>query len=194
MPKPLVNIKVTQLFFDRPRVTRAVDRAKRQALSKSGAAIRVNAKRAMEASARVGRIAESSLPKDLRERRMRVNKIRSKKGQRRLRPLRKSSRPGEAPAAPRSSPLNKLTFFSYDPRSDSVVVGPVGFRNSTAPNTLEFGGRATVTRRRRRPRNDGKRVIESRRVRIEARPYMGPALKKELPGIPRAWSNSVRGG
>jgi len=156
MAAPLASMKVKALFFDRPKVKRAVDRAQRRALSKAGAFIRQRARTSM----------------------------RKRKG---------SAPPGSPPYAHEGS-LRRLLFFAYDPASGSVVVGPVGFRNSTAPNTLEFGGRATVTRRRRRPRNDGKRVIESRRVRIEARPYMGPALKKELPGIPRAWSNSVRGG
>jgi len=67
------------------------------------------------------------------------------------------------------------------------VVGPVGFRRSSAPNVLEFGGRTTIVRRRR-----GKR--ESRAVTIKARPYMGPALEKEAPNLPKVWKNSVRGG
>ena len=28
--------------------------------------------------------------------------------------------------------------------------------------------------------------------RIEARPYMGPALQKEMPNLPALWANSVR--
>ena len=58
--------------------------------------------------------------------------------------------------------------------------------SSNAPKILEFGGTTVATRRIK-----GRRV--RRRARIEARPYMGPALKKELPKLPRLWRNSVRG-
>jgi len=30
-------------------------------------------------------------------------------------------------------------------------------------------------------------------VKVDARPYMGPALKRELPKLPKPWANSVRG-
>lgn len=151
----MIDMRVTALFFDRPRVRRAVDRAQRRALSRAGAFVRQRARTSM----------------------------RRRRG---------SSLPGAPPHAHEGS-LRRLLFFAYDPGADSVVVGPVRLRRpGAAPNVLEFGGRMTVARRR--TRRDGKRVIESKRVRIEARPYMGPALRKELPNIPRAWANSVRGG
>ena len=153
MPSPLIEMRVKHLFFDRPKVKRAVDRAQRRALSKAGAFIRQRARTSM----------------------------RKRRG---------SAPPGQPPHAHEGS-LRRLLLFGYDRASDSVVVGPVGFRRGGAPSTLEFGGRATVTRRR--TMRDGKRVIKSKRARIEARPYMGPALKKELPNIPKAWANSVRG-
>lgn len=158
MAAPLFDMRVKDLFFDRPKVQRAVDRARRRALSKAGAFIRQRARTSM----------------------------RRRRG---------SSEPGSPPHAHEGS-LRRLLFFAYDPSADSVVVGPVGFRRSDAPNTLEFGGAATVTRRRTRPRSGGKRVVESLpggRVRIEARPYMGPALRKELPNLPKSWASSVRG-
>ncbi|MGD9692391.1 MAG: hypothetical protein AB7G17_13220 [Phycisphaerales bacterium] len=156
MAAPLFDMRVKDLFFDRPKVQRAVDRARRRALSKAGAFIRQRARTSM----------------------------RRRRG---------SSAPGSPPHAHEGS-LRRLLFFAYDPSADSVVVGPVGFRRSDAPNTLEFGGAATVTRRRTRPRSGGTRGVESRRVRIEARPYMGPALRKELPNLPKPWASSVRGG
>ncbi len=107
-----------------------------------------------------------------------------------MRRRRGSAPPGRPPYAHEGS-LRRLLFFAYDPRGDSVVVGPFGFSRSEAPNVLEFGGRTTVTRRRTRA--GGRRVVEKRRVRIEARPYMGPALRKELPNIPKPWASSVQG-
>lgn len=47
MASPLIDMRVKALFFDRPKVRRAVDRAKRQALSKAGAFIRQRARTSM---------------------------------------------------------------------------------------------------------------------------------------------------
>jgi len=154
MARPLVIMKVKAIFFDRPKVRRGADRAKRRALSKAGAFIRQRAR----------------------------TSIRKRKG---------ASPPGQPPRSHEGS-LRRLILFGFGRASDSVVVGPARLnRPGEAPNVLEFGGRTTITRRR--TKKNGRRVLESRRVRIAARPYMGPALKKELPNIPKAWANSVRG-
>jgi phage gpG-like protein len=137
------------LFFDRPKVTRAVDKAKRQALSRAGAFIRTTAR--------------SSIRK------------------------RKTSAPPGRPPHSHTGLLKRFIFFGYDPATDSVVVGPVGFKRSNAPNVLEFGGTTVVERRT-------KGTKRRRRVRIGARPFMGPALEKERPKFPVLWRNSVRGG
>lgn len=143
-------MRITSLFFDRPAVARAVDRAKRGVLSRAGAFIRQRAR----------------------------TSIRSRKG---------SASPGSPPHSHEGS-LRRLILFGYDARSDSVVVGPVGFRGSVAPRALEFGGRTTVAPRRRGAR-------EARRtIRIAARPYMQPALEKERPRLPALWRDSVRKG
>jgi len=144
----VIDMRIQQLFFDRPRVTRAVDRAKRQALSRAGAFVRQRAR----------------------------TSIRKRKG---------SSEPGSPPFSHEGS-LRRFILFGYDPRSESVVVGPVGFRRSRAPEALEYGGPTTIYRRRR-----GRLVRE--RVRIESRPFMRPALERELSQLPAVWRNSVRG-
>ena len=100
-----------------------------------------------------------------------------------------SAPPGKPPYAHEGS-LRRLVFFAYDRGSESVVVGPVGFGRSKAPSALEFGGRVTIKQRRRRA--SGKRVVTSRRVRIQPRPFMAPALAKEASQLPKAWRNSVR--
>jgi len=146
-------MRVKNLFFDRPAVQRAIDPARRRALSKAGAFVRQRAKTSM----------------------------RKRRG---------TSRPGQPPFAHEGS-LRRMVLFGYDPRTESVVVGPVGFRRNGssggAPSVLEFGGRATVVRRR-----GGKRTKQA--VRIAARPYMRPALEKEASNLPKVWRNSVRGG
>ena len=103
-----------------------------------------------------------------------------------IRPRKGTSRPGNPPYSHVGS-LRRLILFGYDAGSDSVVVGPVGFKRSTAPNALEFGGKATIFRRMK-----GKLVREQ--VPIAARPYMTPALKREQHRLPTLWRNSVRGG
>lgn len=146
----MIDLRIKSLFFDRPKVQRAMDRAKRRSLSRAGAFIRQRAR----------------------------TSIRKRKRQ---------SRPGQPPSS-HTGLLRRFILFGYDRRSDSVVVGPVGFRRSRAPNVLEFGGRTTVESRRR----GGRR--QKRTVRIAARPYMRPALEKERSQLPAVWRNSVRGG
>ncbi|MBP7746998.1 MAG: hypothetical protein KA383_12785 [Phycisphaerae bacterium] len=103
--------------------------------------------------------------------------IRTKKG---------SAPPGKPPHSHEGS-LRRLIYFGYDPASNSVVVGPVGFKRGTAPNVLEFGGKTEIQRRRH-----GK-VVRTR-VTIDRRAFMGPALEKERPQLPKRWGGSVRGG
>ena len=67
------------------------------------------------------------------------------------------------------------------------MAGPVGLRDSEAPHVLEFGGTTTVEEGPRRKRR-------KRRVKIEARSYMGPALEAEKDKLPAMWRGSVRGG
>jgi len=96
-----------------------------------------------------------------------------------------TSKPGNPPYSHEGS-LRRLILFGYDRSSDSVVVGPVGFRQGAAPNVLEFGGTTTVVRKRR-----GR--ADKRRASIDKRPYMGPALEKEAHRLPKMWAGSVRG-
>lgn len=146
----MIDMRIKGVFFDTRAVRRAVDPAKRRALSRGGAFIRQAAK----------------------------TSIRKRKG---------TSKPGQPPHS-HVGDLRRLILFGYDRRTESVVVGPVGFARSEAPNVLEFGGRTVVTRRRR----SGK--VDRRRVRISSRPYMAPALERERPNLPKPFANSIRGG
>ncbi len=165
----MVDIRIKQLFFDRPKVQRAVDAARRRVLSKAGAFIRQAAK----------------------------TSIRKRKG----------------PAPPGSPPhshvglLRRFILFGYDRQTDSVVVGPVGFARSNVPHLLEFGGRVRTRTSRLIPvgeiRRDKRGPFKARkRVRVpagttlvyEPRPFMGPALTRELPKFHELWHNSIRAG
>lgn len=88
------------------------------------------------------------------------------------------SLPGNPPHARRaSSPLKRLLLFSYEPRTQGVVIGPAAFGDAEAPGTLEFGGTVKPSRRRK-----GRRPV--RPATIKARPFMGPAFDTTLAKIP----------
>lgn len=147
----MINIEVKQLWFDSPRVIRAVDKAKRRVLSRAGAWIRNFARYSMRRA--------------------------PKKGP-------KHSRPGKPPFV-HTGLLKNFLFFSWDPTSKTVVVGPEKLGAGEAPRTLEYGGPVRAKRWRR-----GKRVVVAGFVK--PRPYMAPALAAELPMLPARWRDSVR--
>lgn len=166
----MIDLRIKKLFFDRPKVRRAVDNAKRGVLARAGAFIRQTAR----------------------------TSIRKRKG---------TSPPGEPPHS-HLGLLRRFILFGYDERTDSVVVGPAKLaKTGDAPHILEFGGTTVAKRtmvvrvgdtgRDRRGRfTRGKRRLVKAGTRLvyKRRPYMGPAMKKELPKFPRLWRNSIREG
>ena len=169
-----ITMRMKELFFDRPAVQKAMDKATRKALGRAGAFIRTRAKSSIRKAPYLRRKTRGKARSDLR---------------------RASSKPGNPPYS-QVGTLKRFLFFAYDPASESVVVGPERITRSTdAPHTLEFGGRALVKlkplpkwwRTPKKPRPLSKRVF------IKKRPYMLPALKKEAPNLPKLWANSIRG-
>jgi hypothetical protein len=155
---------VTDTFFDRPAVIKRLRAEERRILSKAGAYVRRSAKQS----------------------------IKSRGGKR--------SKPGQAPTN-RTGLLRDLIFFSWDPLSRSVIVGPEGRRSRArqpVPQLLEFGGLVRWTRwtSRRDTAADGSEITvrrsETRSDPLEARPYMGPALTKNLRHIPEPWRNAIQ--
>ena len=96
------------------------------------------------------------------------------------------SAPGQPPSS-HTGLLKRFIFFGYDAERKTVVVGPMRLNQKVgaAPEALEHGGPSTVVSGRRNRRR-------KRRIRIAARPFMGPAMAKEAPKFPGLWSNSVR--
>jgi len=95
------------------------------------------------------------------------------------------SKPGQPPYAHQGD--IKRILFAYDPQSQGVVIGPIKFNGKVgqAPKTLEFGGSLTV----KRVNKKGKET--TKRVQVAARPFMNPALMKNLPQLPELWRNQV---
>jgi len=108
-----------------------------------------------------------------------------------IRKRKKASKPGKPPSS-HEGLLKRFIFFGYDRRQRSVVIGPEklsGPVSDTALEALEYGGRSRTsdyvwTAGRRR-----KKVF--RNVKIDARPFMGPAFEKEKPKLDGLWHNSV---
>ena len=92
------------------------------------------------------------------------------------------SSPGSPPSS-HTGLLKRFILFGYDPSKRSVVIGPLRLTRGgrgDAPRALEEGGTTQVVRRGRK-----------KRVKIKARPFMGPAMEKEKPKLPQMWRNSV---
>ena len=102
-----------------------------------------------------------------------------------IRKRKRASAPGEPPSS-HTGLLRRFIFFGYDRQRRSVVIGPARLNQKVgdAPHALEHGGMSTVVEglrgRRRR-----------RRVRIKARPYMGPAFEQERPKLAAMWRGSI---
>jgi len=159
--------KSKDFFFDRERVTRAMDAATRKALSKGGAFVMRGAR------------------KSIKEGKVRA-RGRAREGETRSVTQRVSS-PGSPPYS-RTGLLRDRIFFAAPPGggAPTVVIGPERIAKSTgAPETLEFGG-ATVIERKRKSGG-----VDRRKVRIAARPYMAPALAREASKLPEQFRNAV---
>lgn len=98
--------------------------------------------------------------------------------------------PGKPPKS-HSGELKKLIFFSYEPRKQNVVIGPLLFRSTKVKQSplgleaLEYGGFITHKRK-------GTLGLRSKRFRFRARPFMAPAFEKEHPKLSGMWKNSIR--
>lgn len=113
-----------------------------------------------------------------------------------IRKRKKVSSPGSPPSS-HVGLLRQFIFFSYDRERESVVIGPTLINKPTgAPETLEFGGDTTIEEHRfvSGAKYGGRRqyITEHRKIHVRPRPFMGPALAAELPGLPALWRDSVR--
>ena len=100
-----------------------------------------------------------------------------------IRKRKKSSAPGTPPSS-HTGLLKRFIFFGYDTQKNSVVIGPTRLTENNrgaAPSILEYGGRTTVEANKKKTR-----------VRISARPFMGPAFEKEKPNLPSLWKNAIK--
>lgn len=176
----MFDMRIKQQFFDRKKVINAIDRTTRRALSRFGAYVRTRAKQSISSRGRQMRLDEMTTQQ---RRRYHIAVERAKQESRR-----KPRRP-TAPSAPGKPPrshtglLKRFIFFGYEPRRRGVVIGPARLNQKaevdgfTVPELLEEGGDV---------------VVDGAHRHYAARPFMGPAFRKELPGLPQRWREAVR--
>ena len=109
-----------------------------------------------------------------------------------LRKRKRASQPGRPPSVHTQDRVATLKniWFVFERRRASVIVGPLrlgsstlrGSNRSTVPELHELGGSAVLESRKTKQR---------RRARYAPRPFMGPAMERELPKFERLWANSV---
>lgn len=111
------------------------------------------------------------------------------------------SRPGQPPSAHQENRalLRQLMRFAFDPREKRGVVGPLKHRKGLAPSLNEFGGVVLTQKRRLIPiakspnakKKKYRSVPAGTPLHYPSRPFMEPALQKEIPRLPEQWSHSV---
>ena len=200
--------RVTKTFFDRRAVIEAVGRANAMVLSKAGAFIRRTAKGSIRYSKNPSRPG------------MPPHAHRSKKGNK-TSPLREliffaydeptaSLVIGPTPfrgraIVPRVLELGGTAPGHKNPLRRIRRVGDggevrIGGRVSVTTKKNRFGKMVTYTVLRTQSQADRANQLQEELygpmtigpVSIAARPYMGPALKKELHALPSLWASSVR--
>jgi hypothetical protein len=163
--------RIHRNFFDGAEILKRMSKAEKRALSKFGAYTRATARQSLKY-----RIKPSTPgnPPSVHKAGMR---------------LRKNKKTGITKAKP-YSPLKDFLYFSYEPKTHSVVIGPVLLSSSKskahpATETLEKSGPATITEHLK---SGG---VRKHVVHIEARPYMAPAFAKEIPKLPGLFRGSI---
>lgn len=179
-------------FFDRVAVMMALNKMSAKVLPKAGAFVM----RTARSSIKKPRKRKSGEMTDRQRTAFKRREKLFKQGKIASKPVQPSmpSRPGEPPRGP-TGLLKKHLFFSYDPATKSVVVGPALLNKSTgAPAVLEQGGPTEVTVLKFVTRAGQVTTERSKRVvTIEARPYMAPAYKRNEDKIRQLFRDSVKG-
>lgn len=179
-----VNFNFRLDFFDSEKVIRAVKKSERANLSKAGAFVRTTARRSM-------RLQRKKRPSDLGPEDRRAYEARAARARANGEPLpylgRMSAPPGKPPGM-KAGHLRDYLFFAWDQSTRSVVVGPMRLRQRSPvagimsiPEVLEKGGTSWAGT-----------LEKPRKIVVAARPYMQPALLKEMPKFPDLWRNSVK--
>lgn len=169
----------TKTFFDKSLVLGAMDRETAKALGKAGGRIRVTAQRSIKEVRQKTRELTAQQKDDYRK----EVAIAAAAGKPRPKlPISRDASPPGTPPRSRTGHLKRFLLYGFDSSTRSVVVGPALLPGrSAAQRVLEAGGKTRIKTRG-----------QTRTVSIAARPFMSPALQKNLSFIPSAFANSLR--
>lgn len=160
--------KAKGAFFDSESVTKALDKAERDNLSRHGANIRREAQTSIQI--RPGAASEGQPPHGhVSGTRTRTSKS---TGRTRTRGV---------------SLLREFIYFVFEAISRSVIIGPAKLNGviGNAPEALEKGGPS-----QRLIGPPDKQEVET--IQIRPHPYMQPALEEECKRLDPIWRDSVR--
>ena len=174
------SYEVVDLFFDRERVQRLVEKEEYKPLYKIGGKVRDATRRLIKVKEPT-KLQIAKLYRGTRaERRKAAARIKEK--------MTRHSKPGEPPLArSRGSKGDKgirTILFSLDEARLMVIVGPVKFTNKRVPEILQFGGE-TETWVKAKPGRDGRPRWKRGRAHIAPRPYMDKGLEKAAKKFPK---------
>ncbi len=93
-----------------------------------------------------------------------------------LKARKKPAAPGKPPSVHEGG-LKRLTAFAVDPKTQSVVIGPIAYKSRRA-REIEEGGRLLARSR------GGKTTL----LRYAPHPWLQPAFEKELATAAKNWS------
>lgn len=165
-----INFKA-KMYFTRAAVINMVDAKTRAALNDIGRSLRKRELTAIKEKP-VGDYSKPGNPPHahMRAKIRAINKLRKKSGRARL--------------STRRLRGMRWIEYEYSPRTNSVVVGPIGFGSpgTPVPHKLEFGGTVQALK--------GKRRVPAR---IDPRPYAEPALQDEMPHMSARFRADVKG-
>jgi len=168
-----------RVFFDSSQLEGRLSRATKNTLSKFGAYVRRAARSSMRPARRQQLREMTSEERERHNRQKKANKAAGRNP-----PKRRwaSSKPDEPPRV-HIGDLKKYLFFSYDLSRESVIVGPVPRSGAEPdiPRRLESGGRTVSSFGRNRGKS----------INVAPRPYMQPALDKELPKLEPLWRDRI---
>ena len=166
--------------FNAPEVEKLIGKRKRSVLNHQGALVRKIARRSIRRKGRA-----RAAPKSERGRTRWIQEIRKPP----------HSPPGHPPFT-HTGFLREDIVYAFDPRHESVLVGPWRspwlnalheFGGSVGMTEYEGGGVSFLLRSTQRAPRHTKRV-KSFTARYPARPFMGPALEKAQPDLTRMWA------
>lgn len=173
---PIMGMRLSKFkasFFDRAAVTSMMDRKTQKVLSAMGAFVRQTAKQSIKNPPRQ-KLGNMTL-KERQAFHIRQEEARRKGRKVPSKPFTREGSPAGQPPYNRTGLLKRFILFGYDRIRQSVVIGPakLNAKGQNVPGALEYGGRS--------------RSAKGRSLQIDARPYMRPALEKELPKMPGLW-------